>query len=562
MSDQPDTTVPSIEAKKQSLSIDKVVTTIEDRLVLTLHIDDPEMVLEFKKFSEGNARNSFAVAAMRIGILALRQAKGQVDAETLRNEGNRLLSEMKHELQSHIVEMDTKVATTLKQYFDPKSGHFTERVERLVRKDGDLEKVLRDQIGDAEHSELARALARRIGENSPLMRRLDPEDTESVIRSIETSVRDVLVEQQAEVLSEFSLDNANGALTRVVTQLAEKNGEFKGNIEKQIKEAVKEFSLDDQNSALSRLVKKVEDAKDRITDEFSVDNEHSAINKLNSVLAATKNSIDENLTLDNDESALARLKKQLSDVLDDIRTKNAKFQEDVSAKLATLITKRKEAERSTIHGNDFEQEFCSFVQNEVQHSGDIFTGTGTKTGAIPKCKKGDGVIEIGAESTAAGAKIVLEAKGNKSYTLDDARTEIEEARKNRGAEAGIFVFEKTRAPEGFPSFKRVDKDIFVIWDASDPSTDVFLSAAISVAKAMVFRQKIAEQKTDGDLNGIEVSVNAIEKHLAALDQMETATSTIHSNSEKVLKAIGKLRDGAAGQIEVLRNCLDTLKSAM
>jgi len=55
----------------------------------------------------------------------------------------------------------------------------------------------------------------------------------------------------------------------VVTQLAEKNDEFKENIEKQIKEAVKEFSLDDENSALSRLVKKVEDAQNRITDEFS-----------------------------------------------------------------------------------------------------------------------------------------------------------------------------------------------------------------------------------------------------------------------------------------------------
>jgi len=207
------------------------------------------------------------------------------------------------------------------------------------------------------------------------------------------------------------------------------------------------------------------------------------------VLTETKNSIDENLTLDNDQSALARLKKQLSDVLDDIRTKNAKFQEDVSAKLATLITKRKEAERSTTHGNDFEQEFCSFVQNEVQHTGDVFTATGTKAGAVPKCKKGDAVIEIGAESTAAGAKIVLEAKGNKSYTLGDARTEIEEARRT---EVQRSVFSFSREPgrrRDSNRFTRIDKDIFVIWDASDPSTDVYLSAAISVAKALVFRQE-------------------------------------------------------------------------
>jgi len=77
----------------------------------------------------------------------------------------------------------------------------------------------------------------------------------------------------------------------------------------------------------------------------------------------------------------------------------------------------------------------------------------------------------------------------------------------------------------------------------------------------VFRQEIAEKTTNGDLNGIELSVNAIEKHLGALDQMETATNTIHSNSEKIIKAIKKLRDAAAEEIDVLRNCSKPLKSA-
>jgi hypothetical protein len=556
-----DVVIPDTDGKKPPLSIKTVVATTENTLVLTLLIDDPQIVVELKKYTDANARNSFAVSALRIGVLALRQAQGQVDAETLRNEGHHLLSELKQELQSRVAEIDTKVASTLKQYFDPESGYFTERVERLVKKDGDLERVLRSQIGDLENSELAMALARRIGENSPLMRRLDPDDAESVIKSIEMSVRELLEQEQTGILDEFSLDNPTGALTRVVTQLEEKQGEFKGDIEKQIKEAVKEFSLDDENSALSRLVKKVEEAKDRITDEFSEANEHSAINKLNSMLTETKNSIEKNLTLDNDQSALARLKKQLNDVLDGIRTKNEQFQQDVSTKLATLITKRKEAQRSTTHGNDFEQEFCNFLQNETQKSGDIFTATGGTVGAIPKCKKGDGLIEIGPESTAAGEKIVLEAKDDKSYTLEDARIEIDEARKNRGANIGIFVFEKTRAPQGLQPFTRVDKDIFVIWDASDPSTDVYLSAAVSVAKALVFRQKLAEKKTDGDLNGIELSVNAIEKHLEALDQMETLTNTIHTHSEKILRAITKLRDAAAEQIEALRNCFDAVKSA-
>lgn len=560
MPNKPDLAEPKKPDNGTSLSIN-AISVVESSISLSLLIDDREVILELQKYEEGSPRNVFAVAALRIGILALRQAQGRVDVETLRNEGNHLLLELKQELQSRVTEIDTKVASTLKQYFDPQSGYFTERVERLVKKDGDLERVLRDQIGDGENSELARTLAKRIGETSPLMRRLDPKDAESITKSIETSVREELEKEQTNILAEFSLDNPDGALTRVVHQLEERNGEFGGNIEKQIKEAVREFSLDDENSALSRLVKKVEDAKNRITDEFSEANQHSAINKLNAALAATKNSIEENLTLDNENSALARMKKQLSDVLDDMRTKNAQFQEDVSTKLAALIATRQEAQRSTAHGNDFEKDFCSFIQNEVQKSGDVFTVVGKREGAIPKCKKGDGVIEISPESTAAGEKIVFEAKEDKSYSLEDARVEIDEARKNRGASVGVFVFARSRAPEGLPPFTRIDKDIFVIWDAADAATDVYLSAAVSVAKALVFRQKALDKKTNGDLNGIEQSVNVIEKHLKTLEEVETWTTTIQTNSGRILKGIKNLREKAAEEIVKLRSCMEALKNA-
>ena len=121
------------------------------------------------------------------------------------------------------------------------------------------------------------------------------------------------------------MDNENGALTRVVTQLKAANELFKGDTWMQIQEAVREFSLDDETSTLSRLVTKVEQAKDQITNEFSLDNAGSAINKLNLVLAETKRSINDNLTLDNDQSALARLENQLTTVLNEMRGKNEEF---------------------------------------------------------------------------------------------------------------------------------------------------------------------------------------------------------------------------------------------
>jgi hypothetical protein len=190
--------------KKPSMSVTTMVSTAET-LHLALIIDDPEVIVELTKFEEGTARNAFAQSALRIGILALRQARGQVDAASVRNEGEHLLAGLKHELEARVGQMETTLATTLKQYFDPQSGHFTERVERLIRKDGDLERVLQEQIGDGESSALARALARRIGENSPLMKRLNPEDAEGVTAAIEGSVKEILYQEQVRLLREFSL---------------------------------------------------------------------------------------------------------------------------------------------------------------------------------------------------------------------------------------------------------------------------------------------------------------------------------------------------------------------
>ena len=170
----------------------------------------------------------------------------------------------------------------------------------------------------------------------------------------------------------------------------------------------------------------------------------------------TRKSIDDNLTLDNEKSALARLNKQLTEVLDDLRDKNQRFQQDVSAKLASLITRHQEEMRSTTHGLSFEEEFCSFLRTESQRTGDIFIATGSSPGAIPRCKTGDAVIELAPEAVAAGERIVFETKSNRSFTLNAARKEIERARKNRLADVGVFVFAKASAPRGIPPFARID----------------------------------------------------------------------------------------------------------
>jgi SMC interacting uncharacterized protein involved in chromosome segregation len=89
--------------------------------------------------------------------------------------------------------------------------------------------------------------------------------------SIRSTISAVIDEEQKHILGEFSLDNDQGALKRLVNELTQANGKLKTDLASEIGSVVQEFSLDKEDSALSRLVKRVEEAQETITKEFSLD---------------------------------------------------------------------------------------------------------------------------------------------------------------------------------------------------------------------------------------------------------------------------------------------------
>jgi hypothetical protein len=187
-----------------------------------------------------------------------------------------LLENLGHALAEHQRGFANQIGGCLKDYFDPESGRFNERVERLIRKDGELERLLRSQIG-GDGSELAQTLAGHMGEHSPLMQMLDPEASDGLVSALATSVEKTLNDQRERILSEFSLDNKEGALSRLVVELVEQHGEVGESLGNRIHEVMAEFSLDREDSALSRLVGRVEKTQRQISSEFSLDEEGSAL---------------------------------------------------------------------------------------------------------------------------------------------------------------------------------------------------------------------------------------------------------------------------------------------
>ena len=334
-------------------------------IILELLVSDPDSLRELLQKGEGRERNEYALAALRIGLLSLRHARGQIDAEAVKHEGERLLADLKHALEQSRSEIHGDLTSALKEYFDPASGRFQERVDRLIKQDGELEQVLKRQIG-SDGSELAATLATHIGNNSPLMKLLNPEESDGLVSAMRSAISEVVAAERERILGEFSLDNKQGALSRLVGELTEENGELKRGFADEIQRVVAEFSLDKEDSALSRLVRRVEAAEETITKQFSLDEQDSALSRLSAVVAGAKEAIDANLTLDTDDSALSRLKRELVTILERHEEKVGAFQTSVQAALEAMKAQREEAERSTRHGDDFEDVAADFIQKEVR----------------------------------------------------------------------------------------------------------------------------------------------------------------------------------------------------
>ena len=503
-------------------------------MALRLVIADPDLYSELSERDEPE-RAEFALACMKIGVIAIRQAQGQVDARQIRDAGERVIMDMSTTLEKYQHSVMEQVGGCIKEYFDPSNGLFNQRVRGLIGQNdetGELERIIRNQI-EGDGSLLSKTLAANVGNESPLMRILDPDANSGLLTKLTQSTEATLSEQREKILGEFSLDNSEGALSRLVSELSRNHGDVGKALEERIDSVVAEFSLDKEDSALSRLINRVEGAQRQISSQFSLDEEGSA---------------------------LARMRKELLEVIEKEQKSNAEFQLEVMKALTDMTARRQEAQRGTQHGQVFEDAVFDFV-NENQREGDTAARTGNTTGRIRGNKKGDCVIRLGPERASPGAQIVVEAKEDRSYTLQMALSEIEEARKNRDSSVGIFVFSKRTAPkEILEPLTRYGDDIIAVWDAEDPDTDAYLGAALSIAKALCVRESAGNDALGIDAEALDKAIREIERQAGSLDEITKSAEAIDSHVNKILNRARIVGNGLNRQVSILDEKLRALKT--
>ncbi len=485
---------------------------------LHLEVSDPEVLSELEKHPAAPDRERYGLSALRLGVLALRQARGELDTVAIRDAGQQIVRNLESLFQERGRQITDNLNGALSQYFDPTSGELPRRLESLLNHDGELERFLRQQVGP-ENSTLSKTL-------EPLLRLLNPEAAHGLRAQVESTLNGVLDDQRNRILREFSLDNEESALSRLLRRVIEDNGKLGGDVKRVVDGLANEFSLDKPDSALQRLVKTVKDA-------------HGLIGK--------------SLTLDDENSALSRLKRELQITIDRLAKENADFHKEVRDALTKLQTQRETAARSTLHGHTFEEQFGGLLNAEAAHLNDIYESTGNTTGAIGYCKIGDFVTTLGSDTAAPGTRIVWEAKGDKSYDLARALRELDQARKNRQAQVGVFVFSKNAAPDGFEPFARHGDNLVIVWNPEDTSTDICVKAAYTVARALVIRESHESTESEAALKAIESATRAIEAQIKHV-------TDIKGSAEKIADRAGKMQDALKTQVTELDHQLGALRT--
>jgi hypothetical protein len=474
-------------------------------LYLHLSITDPEVAQTLTEAGESRERQELALTALRIGVLSLKAARGTVDGSTVRSEGERLLVTLEERLSSHRQVLDEALGGTLRAYFDPSSGSFTERVQRLLHKDGELAVLIGGQVEVARRS-LDTLFQQHLGEDSKLRRLLSPEQGNEFMEALHVQMTQALQRQGEAITGEFTLDRPESALSRLVRELKERHGDLERNLGERLTSVVGEFSLDDENSALSRLVGRVESAQTQISAQFS---------------------------LDNPESGLTRIVHRIESLERAQTERSREFEQRVIGILEKLAVRRDESRRGTQHGNEFEARVGERLQASCIDSDDVLDAVGATTGTVPRSKIGDFVVTLGPDSAAPGAAIVVEAKARDGMTLKATLAEADEARRNRGAAVCIFVHAARTAPAGLPELRRWGNDIVVIWDDDDAATDIRLKAAYQAAKAMAVRVGQDNELEAASLAEMDAAIEAIRKQIAGFEEIQTTARTVVNGGERI-----------------------------
>jgi hypothetical protein len=108
---------------------------------------------------------------------------------------------------------------------------------------------------------------------------------------------------------------------------------------------------------------------------------------------------------------------------------------------------------------------------------------------------------------------------------------------------------------------RWGSDIVVIWNSEDTLSDVYLKAAISLARLIVVQQRRTNDQAETDLKAMESSIAAVTRELAGLDEIATWATTAKNSGDKITNKANSLKRKIEEQIDNLSEHISGLQKS-
>lgn len=210
---------------------------------------------------------------------------------------------------------------------------------------------------------------------------------------------------------------------------------------------------------------------------------------------------------------------------DELKSKVAELTKAIEVQRAAAAASKAAANVTPIKGASYEDNAGAVIAALATGFGDEYIATGTTTGAIPYCKKGDGVLNI-ADS---GAKVVFEMT-NSSGQKRGWGDYLDEAERNRGAAASLGLVPTVDENEGH-RVRTIGSRRIVM--AFDPETDdqSLLHTVICLLRAAALAATTRDD--NGEVDTARERIGEALDALGRLDEIQKVAGQIRKSGDKV-----------------------------
>lgn len=359
---------------------------------------------------------------------------------------------------------------------------------------------------------------------------LDTTVVQSHFSEMETRMRESISEFQRSVkddLKEYFEDN-NGIVPRSIDGVFGSEGVLARTFQ---------TFFDPEDGKLSRLMKSQVGPDSTFGKSLDPGNKQGVIAVLEArvqeLIEAKLDEVLKEFSLDENGSAMCRLQTLLAESFE-------KINKSLGIKVATA----EEAQKGHVKGIEFEKDLYPSFAEMGRQLGDDTDLVGGIVGVVSRCKKGDYVVTLGESSGAPGTNIVVEIK-NQPLKIKEAIDELQEAKANREATVGIFVFARGCEPPEVGDFRRIGEDFYCTVDKNDlhdGKSLLFFESAYKIARALIVATTRKESAGELDIQKIEDHLDALAAWSDRIADMAKKARTIQNSGKLIEECANDLKD--------------------